>query len=177
MAPEATVLVVDDDEAVADVYANQLSEQHDVRTAYDGETALELVTEEVDVVLLDRRMHGLSGRDVLQAIRERELTCGVVMVTAVDPGFDIIDMGFDDYLLKPVKRDDLESVVEETVERLDHREVAREYLALASKVATLRVEKNPAELEGSDRYAEMVDRLRELKEHVDPEEIDAPVDP
>ena len=114
----ATVLVVDDDEAVADVYASQLSGTHEVLTAYDGETALEKITPDVDVVLLDRRMHGLSGREVLEAIRDRELTCGVVMVTAVDPGFDIVDMGFDDYLLKPVEREQLEQVVEGTIERL-----------------------------------------------------------
>ncbi|PSP33741.1 HoxA transcriptional regulator [Halobacteriales archaeon QH_10_67_22] len=176
MASDGTVLVVDDDEAVADVYAGQLSDTYDVLTAYDGETALELVTEDVDVVLLDRRMHRLSGREVLAVIRERELTCAVVMVTAVDPGFDIIDMGFDDYLLKPVKRDDLESVVEETIDRLGRRAVVREYLALASKVATLRVEKDPAELEGNERYEKMVERLRDLKSEVDTDEIDAPVD-
>jgi DNA-binding response OmpR family regulator len=171
-----TVLVVDDDEAVADVYASQLAASYDVETAYDGQTALEKVTADIDVVLLDRRMHGLSGREVLEAIRNRDLSVGVVMVTAVDPGFDILDMGFDDYLLKPVKRTELESVVEETVDRLGHREAEREYLALASKVATLRLEKNPAELDNSDEYDRLVERLRELKEEVDPEELDAPVE-
>jgi len=165
----ATVLVVDDDEAVADVYASQLSRKYDVLKAYDGETALEKVTPAVDVVLLDRRMHGLSGRDVLETIRERDLTCGVVMVTAVDPEFDIVDMGFDDYLLKPVKRAELERAVSETLERLGTRTAVREYLSLASKVAALRVEKNPAELDGNEEYERLVDRVRELESEVDDE--------
>lgn len=171
-----SVLVVDDDEAIADLYASQLSDSYDVVTAYDGETALELMTEEIDVVLLDRRMHDLSGQEVLAATRERDLTCAVVMVTAVDPDFDILEMGFDEYLLKPVKRDELQSVVSETLERLDHREAEREYLALASKLSTLRLEKNHAELESSDEYDRLVDRLEELEAEVDPGELDAPVD-
>ena len=172
----ATVLVVDDDEAVADVYARQLSDRYAVETAYDGETALEKVTEDVDVVLLDRRMHRLSGREVLETTRERGLTCGVVMVTAVDPGFDIVDMGFDDYLLKPVEREQLEQVVKGTIERLSHEEATREYLSLASKVATLRLEKSAAELEASEEYAALLDRLRDLKEEVDTDAVDPPVD-
>jgi DNA-binding response OmpR family regulator len=163
----ATVLVVDDDEAVADVYASQLSESYDVSTAYDGESALEQVTEDVDVVLLDRRMHGLSGREVLERIRGRDIDCGVVMVTAVDPGFDIVDMGFDDYLLKPVEGAQLQSVVAEAVNRLDKRAVVREYHALSAKVATLRVEKNPAELESSEEYQRLRARLDDLETRIE----------
>jgi len=173
-----TVLVVDDDEAVADVYASQLSGTYRVKTAYDGRAALDGLTADIDVVLLDRRMHGLSGRQVLDRIRDRDITCGVVMVTAVDPGFDILDMGFDDYLLKPVERDELEAVVAETIDRLDHQEAVREYLSLASKVATLRVQKNPAELDASEEYDELVARMEELRQRddIDEDEIDSPLD-
>lgn len=152
----ATVLVVDDDEAVADVYSNQLGERYDVLTAYDGESALELVTEGVDVVMLDRRMHGLSGRPVLERIRQHEYDCGVVMVTAVDPGFDIADMGFDDYLLKPVTHAELQAAIDETLVRIDERATVREYHAVAAKLSTLQMEKTPAELSDSDEY----DRLQ-----------------
>ena len=172
----ATVLVVDDDEAVADVYARQLSDRYAVETAYDGETALEKVTEDVDVVLLDRRMHRLSGREVLETTRERGLTCGVVMVTAADPGFDIVDMGFDDYLLKPVERARLEETVAETLASLGEREAVREYHSVASKVAALRVKKNAAELEGNDEYERLLDRLRELESEVDLEGVETQVD-
>jgi len=171
-----TVLVVDDDEAVADVYASQLSGAYEVLKAYDGQTALEKVTPEIDVVLLDRRMHGLSGREVLEAIRERDLSCGVVMVTAVDPEFDIVDMGFDDYLLKPVERTELERVVARCIEHLDREEAVREYLSLSAKVDTLRMEKNAAELDASDEYDRLVSRLRDLEERVDEAGLDSPVD-
>ena len=80
---------------------------HDVRTAYGGEEALEKADEDVDLVFLDRQMPDMSGDDVLERVRERGLDCRVVMVTAVDPDFDIVEMPFDDYLTKPVMRDDV----------------------------------------------------------------------
>jgi len=175
--PSKTVLVVDDDEAVADVYASQLSGTYEVQTAYDGRSALDAIPD-VDVVLLDRRMDGLSGREVLERVRERDLVCGVVVVTAVDPGFDIVDMGFDNYLLKPVEREELETVVAETVDRLDHREMVREYLSVASKVATLRLEMDPAELDASDEYDELLARVERLRQRtdIDEAEVDSPLD-
>jgi len=173
---QPTVLIVDDDPRVSRMHASWLSDTYDVRQAHDGTRGLRLLDDEVDVVLLDRRMHGLSGREVLEAIRDRELTCGVVMVTAVDPDFDIVDMGFDDYLLKPVKRARLEETVAETMESLGEREAVREYRSVASKVAALRVEMNPAELEGNDEYERLLDRLRELESEVDAEGVETGVD-
>lgn len=86
------VLVVDDEEAVADLYAARLESEHDVITAYDGERALEVVDDNIDVVFLDRQMPGCPGDEVLDVVDERDLDCRVVMVTAVDPGFDILEM-------------------------------------------------------------------------------------
>lgn len=166
----ATVLVVDDDEAVADVYSNQLGERYDVLTAYDGESALELVTNDVDVVLLDRRMHGLSGRQVLERIRQREYDCGVVMVTAVDPGFDIADMGFDEYLLKPVTHAELEAAIEETLARIDERATVREYHTVAAKLSTLQMEKTPAELANSQEFERLQARHDRLEARIEADE-------
>ncbi|MFB6176845.1 MAG: response regulator transcription factor, partial [Halobaculum sp.] len=92
-----TVLVVDDEQQVADAYALRLQmEYDDVRKAYGGQEALDTVDETVDVVLLDRRMPDYSGGEVLEKMRERGLDCSVIMVTAVDPDFDIVSMPFDD---------------------------------------------------------------------------------
>lgn len=82
---DPVVLVVDDEEDLANLYSQWLSDDYAVRTAYNGEQALERLDETVDVVLLDRRMPGLSGDDALNRIREREYDCRVAMVTAVDP--------------------------------------------------------------------------------------------
>ena len=67
---DATVLVVDDEEAVADAYTAQLEGEYETRTAYSGKEALETVDDGVDIVLLDRRMPGRSGDEVLERDRK-----------------------------------------------------------------------------------------------------------
>ncbi|MBX0294825.1 HalX domain-containing protein [Halomicroarcula sp. F27] len=163
----ATVLVVDDERDVAELYATWLGMRHDVRSANSGESALEAVDESVDVVFLDRQMPGMSGDDVLDGIRERDLDCRVVMVTAVDPGFDIVEMPFDDYLTKPVTRADLYETVEEMLARDAYDEQIRQYFAMASKKATLEAEKNAAELDAHDEYHEVTRRVESLKQAAD----------
>jgi CheY-like chemotaxis protein len=62
---EGTVLVVDDEPQLAELYSMQLAEEYEVRTATGGPEALDLVDEEVDVALLDRRMPRMSGDELL----------------------------------------------------------------------------------------------------------------
>ncbi|MDS0292930.1 bacterio-opsin activator domain-containing protein [Halogeometricum luteum] len=126
------VLVVDDDEDLADTCEYWLRDDYDVRVAYGGEDALDQVDETVDVVLLDRRMPNLSGDDVLEALRDRGLDCHVAMMTAVEPDTDIVDMPFDDYLVKPVTKTDVREAVDELVVRSDFDEEVREFFALES---------------------------------------------
>jgi DNA-binding response OmpR family regulator len=160
------VLVVDDNRAIANTYTAFLSDEYDVRTAYDGKEALEKLDPGVDVVLLDRRMPEVSGDAVLEEIESRQLDCRVVMVTAVDPDFDIIDMGFDEYLVKPIEREELNDVVAEMLERARFDDGFRRFLALVSKKATLEDEKSSAELEASEEYEKIESRLTERREQV-----------
>ena len=114
------VLVVEDEPDLADLYATWLSESYRVRTAYGGHEAIEKLGSEVDVMLLDRRMPDLPGDEVLEVVRDRGLDCRVAMVTAVEPDFDIVAMGFDDYLVKPVSREDLQETVSNLVVRNEY---------------------------------------------------------
>lgn len=111
MQDRPTVLFVDDEPALADGHAAQLAENHDTRTAYDGESALEALDESVDVVFLDRRMPGMEGDDVLEAIRDGATDCRIVMLTGVEPAADVVEMGYDEYLQKPVGGDELRETV------------------------------------------------------------------
>jgi DNA-binding response OmpR family regulator len=160
------VLVVDDNQAIANTYTAFLSDEYDVRTAYNGTEALEKLDASVDVVLLDRRMPEVSGDAVLEEIESRQLDCRVVMLTAVDPDFDIIDMGFDEYLVKPIEREELNEVVKEMLERATYDDDFRRFLALVSKKATLEEEKSSAELEASDEYGRIRNRIAERREDV-----------
>jgi DNA-binding response OmpR family regulator len=167
MMNEQTVLVVDDERDIADLYTTWLEMSHDVRTAYGGEAALEKADEDVDLIFLDRQMPDMSGDEVLDEVREQGLDCRVVMVTAVDPDFDIVEMPFDDYLTKPVMREDLDEAVENMQEREEYAETVQEYFALTSKKATLEAEKTPSELQQSEEYQQMVRRVDEMADQAD----------
>ncbi len=161
-----SVLIVEDEPDLADLYAAWLGESCEIETAYDGETALNAIDDGIDIVLLDRRMPGLSGDRILTTIRDRGLDCRVAMVTAVEPDFDIIGMGFDDYLVKPVSKDELRRIVEQLQLRSSYDEQLQEFFALASKKALLDAEKTDAELKSSQEYARLRDRLAVLRVEV-----------
>jgi len=118
---DPTVLVVDDDHQLADLYAAWLETEYDVRTAYGGPSAFEAIDSDVDVALVDRLMPQVSGDELLEQIRAEGYDCRVSIVTAVDPDFDIIEMGFDEYVVKPVRREDIETVVDSLVTRSEVR--------------------------------------------------------
>jgi len=161
------VLVVDDEENVAEVFELWLEDDYEVRVALSGEEALEAMDDDVDAVLLDRRMPGLSGDDVLEAMREQDVRVPVAMVTAVDPDFDILEMGFDDYLTKPVSRDELHATIERLLALSDYDVRAQEHFALAQRLATIESEKSTTELEASEEYQSMHDRLMDLRDEMD----------
>ncbi len=159
----ATVLVVDDEADVVSMYAAWLEDDYDVLQAQDGRSALQqLEDHEVDVVLLDRRMPDMRGEDVLEEMRERGHRSMVAVVTAVEPDFDIIDMGFDDYLTKPVSRDEVHDTVESLLQRDEYGRKTQEQFSLMTKKIALEDSKTEAELQESDEYAELVERLDEV---------------
>jgi len=159
---QPTVLLVDDEADVVDVYALAFSGgEYTVRKAYGGEEALEKVAG-ADVVLLDRRMPGLSGQDVLDEIRDRGLDVRVAMVTAVDPDFDITEMPFDTYLTKPVSDEELRETVDELFTLSTYDEQIRERFAVAEKLGVLEAEKTDRELAASDEYAALQERAAKL---------------
>ncbi len=164
---QSTVLVVDDEEEVADVYALRLRNEYETRTAYGGEEALETIDESVDVVLLDRRMPDIAGDEVLSEIRARPFDCKVIMLTAVDPGVDILEMDFDDYLCKPVEKADLVSAIDQQLQVQRYDDSLSEYLEVTSKLALLEAELSPQKVKGNEELQELEDRADELRAELD----------
>jgi DNA-binding response OmpR family regulator len=166
MSESPTVLVVDDNRAIANTYTAFLSDEYTVLTAYNGREALDKLDPEVDVVLLDRRMPEVSGDAVLEEIESRQLDCRVVMLTAVDPDFDVVDLPFDAYVTKPVDRAEVRGVVEEMVARSSYDDEFRRFLALVSTKTTLEREKSSAELAASEEYERVERRVAEEREEL-----------
>ena len=162
------VMIVEDEEDVADMFRMWLKDNYDVTVALSGAEALQILDgEDVDVVLLDRLMPGLSGDEVLERIVEEGFGCRVAMVTAVEPDFDIVEMGFDEYITKPSSPEELRATVEELLERRKRSRQLQEYASLRVKQAALRTEKDYKELEDSDDYAGLLSRIQELEMSLD----------
>ena len=163
------VLVVEDEPDVAETYRRWLQSSYDVRVAADGAAAMDELDESVDVVLLDRMMPEMSGEEVLRRIRDRGIDCRVAMVTAVEPDFDVVEMGFDAYLAKPPEREELFETIERLLDRADIDDDLQEYYSLVARQSALRTEKSEAELSDSEEYAALADRIERKREAVDEE--------
>lgn len=117
-----TVLVVDDEFSIRD-NLEQLLKTNGYGTVVsgDGQEALERASEqEFEVVLLDIRMPGLSGLDVLRQLRSDHPDIAVIMVTAVsdvEAAVEACRLGAYDYVTKPFDLDDILMRVEKARER------------------------------------------------------------
>ena len=160
---DATVLAVDNEPDLAELYRVYLDSAYDVRVATGGDEAIDLMDDEVDVVLLDRRMPDMSGHEVLNEIRGEGYDARVAMLTAVEPDVDIVEMPFDDYKTKPVSKEDLLTLVEVLLHRAAFDERSQEFFALASKKAALEATGTT----NSDEYEELIDRMESVRLEVD----------
>lgn len=163
---DVTVLVVDDDESLTDLYVDRLEREYTVRAAYSGEEALQKLDETVDVVLLDRRMPDLSGDELLVRIRERDYECRVALLTGVEPDVDILEMAFDDYLTKPIDDGELRDAVASLLVREFSKNPGETPLSLAAKKMALETNRDPSEYETSEEYRELLARLDDAREEV-----------
>jgi DNA-binding response OmpR family regulator len=105
------VLVVEDDQAIAEVLQRSLRmEGYEVRTAADGTSALDVAGAYLpDLVVLDLGLPGVDGIDVARELRARDDT-PILMLTArdaVESRVEGLDAGADDYLVKPFERQEL----------------------------------------------------------------------
>ena len=175
MTTDVTILLVDDEEDVAKTYRDLLEIEYSVRVAISGEAALSELDPTVDIVLLDRRMPGMSGDEVLEEIRARDHDCRVVMITAADPDIEVIGMDFDEYLTKPITGKQLREVVEQMLARIELDQKIQQMFAIASKLSTLESKLSFEQLDDSDEYTELRSEFHALRNEVTvPESTDDP---
>ena len=124
-----TILIADDEPGVVELYGVWVQGEHEVRAASSGPEALELLDETVDIAFLDRRMPTVDGEEITAEIRERKIGCAVVLMTGVEPDFGLVDVDFDAYLRKPVRRDEFEATVQTPRHRPVDGEQPRRYQA------------------------------------------------
>ena len=119
---ETRILYVEDDESACEIVRDLLArEGFTVRTARDGEAAMEILEKETfHVVLLDIRMPGKDGLQVLTEMRERKITPRVIMLTGVadvNTAIDAVKRGANDYITKPYGAETLLSCIRRVLAR------------------------------------------------------------
>jgi len=116
-----SVLVVDDEQVICDLLHDELSEQgYLCITVLNGDDALaELAAHHFDVVLLDIRLPGMSGMEVLREIWLKHANTATIMITAVndvDTAVRAMKLGASDYITKPFDLDKLGNSVRTALE-------------------------------------------------------------
>jgi len=106
------ILIADDNTDLNNAIYNILTNHnYEVKSAYDGKTALrKAMTEKYDVILLDIMMPQMNGYEVLKKLRESGRDIPIILITAKDDITDMIeglDLGADDYLQKPFNMNEL----------------------------------------------------------------------
>jgi two-component system, OmpR family, response regulator MprA len=160
----ARVLVVEDDEEIADVLRRSLRQEgYEVRTSADGVEALDVATGFVpDLVVLDLGLPRLDGVEVCRRLRA-EGDVPILMLTArveTEDRVDGLDAGADDYLVKPFERQELLARIRALLRRRPPRGAA------SLQVGDLTLNPDTREVRRGERELELTNREFELLEHL-----------
>ena len=130
-AHDRRILIVDDEEAVRELFAEYLSQSYSCEQAADAHEALGLLSKEpFALVMTDIQMPGLGGIELLRKISELYTDTAVIIVSGIDRTQRVIDairVGATDYIIKPCELDVLALRVERALERRTLLRNARKY--------------------------------------------------
>ena len=114
---EKAVLIVDDEAIVRESLKDWLKDTYQVTTAETGEEAIELMEkQDFDILIVDVRLPGKSGIQVLREAKEVKPRIKSIFITAypsAELAVQAMKLGAVDYLIKPVAPDDLEKLIQE----------------------------------------------------------------
>jgi len=122
MRKEAKILIIEDEKPLRELLVMELARSgYKIESAENGEEGIEKYRQEVfNVVLLDMRMPGMDGVEVLRQMRAESTIPEVIVFTGhgtIETAVECIKYGAYDYLTKPVKLDELEMVIDKAYEK------------------------------------------------------------
>lgn len=166
------ILVVEDERKLAEVLASALRAEHyDVVLAPSGEDGFfQANAEAFDLVLLDLMLPGRNGLEILQTLRKRKMQTPVLILTARD-GIDDrvlgLDLGADDYLVKPFALPELLARIRALLRRGRPSESLRLKAAdLELDLVARRVSRSGRQLDLTTREFELIEYLVRHQGHV-----------
>lgn len=120
-SPVNRVLIVDDEPGLVDLFEMWLEDGYETVTAKTSKAGLEKMSPSIDAALLDRDLGTMDGSDLAVGIREVKPDIPIAFVSGREPDSEILQTGFDDYLVKPIGKNDLHTTLEffETLVSLD----------------------------------------------------------
>jgi two-component system response regulator AtoC len=156
-----TVLIVDDDEGMRDTLTAILKREYRVLKVGSGEAALPVLNrEDVDLILLDVRLPGISGFEVLRIVKENYSLVEVIMISAIqeiETAVQAMKHGAYHFVTKDFEYDQLRGLVRNASERQD---LNRQVMTLSAQVAD---QTGPDFIVGSSRAArEIVDLVNKI---------------
>ena len=118
------ILVVEDEKNIVDILSFNLKrEGYETMEAYDGEAGLKLALEEnPDLILLDLMLPKMDGFDVCRAVREKNNSTPIIMLTAREEESDKVfglELGADDYITKPFSMRELLARIKANIRRTE----------------------------------------------------------
>ncbi|MCX7829513.1 MAG: response regulator [Acidobacteria bacterium] len=137
-----TVLIIDDDEKNRKILKMRLlSENFLVKEAEDGYQGLKMLEEEdCDIVLLDVKMPGMSGIDLLSEIKKKEIDVPIMMMTAYGSesiAVEAFKKGADDYLIKPF---DTQTAVKRISDLLERHSLKKSNEKLVNRLKSISID-------------------------------------
>ncbi len=148
-----TILIIDDEKNIRDgLAANFEMDDYEVRTASNGKDGLALVAKgDIDLVITDLRMDGVSGEEVVRRIAVETPGIPVIVLTghgSIDAAVDAMKAGAYDFLTKPLNLDQLNMIVKRA---LQGRELSLQHKMLQ------------AELNGVHSFGPMIGKSAEMR--------------
>jgi DNA-binding NtrC family response regulator len=119
---KSRLLLVDDEEQLVETLSERLSmRDYDVTTSLTGENAIEKIKNfNFDVVILDVRLPGIEGTEVLREIKSLKPLTEVIMLTGhgtVEMAIEGMKLGAFDFMMKPCETDDLTAKIDKAHDR------------------------------------------------------------
>jgi DNA-binding NtrC family response regulator len=118
-----TILIAEDEEKMRRILEVNLKDQYQILLAKDGEEALRLFKEnEINLLLSDMRMPEKDGLSLLQDVKELRPEIPVILITAygtIESAVNAMKKGATDYLLKPIKMEEVELVIQRALLQAD----------------------------------------------------------
>lgn len=152
-----TLLVVDDErfirQGITRLINTESIEIHDIYEAENGRAALSIMGQhKIDIILADINMPLMNGLEFSKAVKQQYPACKIALITGydyLDYAIQAIKIGVDDYIVKPVSKDDIHALLVRMVDILKEEQTLRELqhsisiikgTALKEEASTLKTE-------------------------------------